>query len=157
MMDNRINFTLSDAEQATITQSIQSVLDILQPFTVVLSDNDRKTLPKMADGNLPFVEKAASYAVTHPQFKPGYIDAGDMATDIQGYKVSSRILASVYGLVRLLEDISILSGSEAYMAALIYYRSVKLQARDGLQGALTVTRDLQQRFEGQGKQTPAAK
>ncbi|MEI6062425.1 MAG: hypothetical protein WCR72_17120 [Bacteroidota bacterium] len=157
MTDNRINFSVSDADQGIIRQCIQSIMDILQPHTVVLSDTDRKTLPKMADGNLPFVEKALSYAISHPQFKPDYINADEMAVDVQGYKISSGLLALVYQLVRLLEDISILSGSEAYLAALSLYRNVQVQSRDGRPGALTVTEDLQERFKERNKQAPAAK
>ncbi|MFA5971552.1 MAG: hypothetical protein WC780_04290 [Lentimicrobiaceae bacterium] len=155
MTDNRINFSIPDADQTRIDEAFTTINDILKPFMVVLSDTDRKTLPKMADATLPFVEKVASYAVTHPQFKPDYVNAEELATDVNGFKTSNRILASASQLVRLLEDISILSGSEAYSSALSYYRNVKVQSRDGRPGAKTVCDDLQQRFEGQGKRAPA--
>jgi len=155
MSDNRINFSLSDADQRAIDAAVKSINDILVPHMVVLSDTERKTLPKMADATLPFVEKVASYAVTHPQFKPDYVNAEELATDVNGFKTSNRILTSASQLVRLLEDISILSGSEAYSSALSYYRNVKVQARDGRPGAKTVCDDLQQRFENQGKRTIA--
>jgi hypothetical protein len=155
MTENRINFSLSDADQSAIDAALKTIDDILKPHTVVLSDMDRKTLPKMADGTLPFVEKVASYAVTHPQFKPDYVNAAELAIDVNGFKISNRILTSAAQLLRLLEDISILSGSEAYSSALSYYRNVKVQARDGRPGAKTVFDDLQQRFISQGKRTPA--
>jgi hypothetical protein len=151
MPDNRINFSLSDADQGAIDAAFKKINDILEPHIIVLSDLERKTLPKMADATLPFVEKVASYAVTHPQFKPDYVNAEELAMDVNGFKISNRILTSTAQLLRLLEDISILSGSEAYSSALSYYRNVKVQARDGRPGAKTVCDDLQQRFEHQGK------
>lgn len=154
MTDNRLNFTISDADQVIIDEAFTTINNILKPNTVVLSDTERKTLPKMADATLPFVEKVASYSVTHPQFKPDYVDAEELAIDVNGYKASNRILTSASQLVRLLEDISILSGSEAYSSALSYYRNVKVQSRDGRPGAKTVCDDLRQRFENQGKRTP---
>jgi len=155
MTDNRINFSLPDADQIKIDEAFKTIFDILNPHIVVLSDSERKTLPKMADGTLPFAEKTASYAVTHPQFKPDYVNAEDLAVDINGFKTSNRMLATANELVRLLEDISILSGSEAYSSSLSYYRNVKSQARDNRPGAKTVFEDLQQRFLSQGRRTPA--
>ena len=75
MTENRINFTLTDAEQNTVEASFKTISDILRPHAIVLSDNDRKMLPRSADGTLPFLEKSASYVVTHSQFKPDYVDA----------------------------------------------------------------------------------
>lgn len=155
MTENRINFSLTDAEISTVDAALSAINNVLGPHTIVLSDTERKTLPKMADATLPFVEKVASYAVTHPQFKPDYVNAEELAIDVNGFKISNRIQTSVAQLLRLLEDISILSGSEAYSSALSYYRNVKVQARDGRPGAKTVCDDLQQRFENQGKHTPA--
>jgi hypothetical protein len=155
MSENRINFSLTDAEQKAVDAAYKTINDVLKPHIVVLSDIERKTLPKMADATLPFVEKVSSYAVTHPQFKPDYVNAEELAIDVNGFKTSNRILTSASQLVRLLEDISILSGSEAYSSALSYYRNVKVQARDGRPGAKTVCDDLQQRFERQSKPATA--
>jgi len=151
MTENRIDFSLSEADLTTIEEAFATMNAILGPYTVVLSDTDRRTLPKTSDGTLPFVEKVASYAVTHPQFKPDYVNAEELAIDVNGFKISNRILTSAAQLLRLVEDISILSGSEAYISSLSFYRNVKAQARDGRPGAQTVYEDLQQRFERQSK------
>jgi hypothetical protein len=151
MTENRIAFTLTDAEQKQIADALQVIFSTLKSHTVVLSDVERKTLPKMADATLPFVEKVLSYTNTHPQFKPDYVNAADLAIDLNGYKLSNRFLASSNDLQRLLEDIAILSGSEAYMAALSYYRNVQVQARDNRPSAKAVYEDLQQRFINQSK------
>lgn len=154
MTENRIAFSLTADEQKQITDAFDVIFGVLKPHEVVLSDTERKTLPKMADATLPFVEKVEGYAVSHPEFKPNYVNAQDLTIDVQGYKLSSRLLTPAYNIVRLLEDISILSGSEAYSSALSYYRSVQMQARDSQRGAKTVFEDLQQRFINQGKRTP---
>lgn len=46
-----------------------------------------------------------------------------------------------------------LAGSEAYQAALIYYRSVKMAAEGGVANAGTVYKDLAQRFESSTRTT----
>ena len=155
MTENRINFTLTDAELNTVKAAIQTVIDTLKPHSVVLSDLDRQTLPRSADGTLPFIEKTASYAVSHPQFKPDYVSADELTADVNGYKLSSQLLASAAEVYRIIEDIAILSGSEAYSSSLSYYRNVKMHARDNRPGAKTVADDLAQRFAKPGKSTLA--
>ena len=154
MTENRINFTLTDAEQSTVETAFQTIINVLQAKSVVLSDLDRQTLPRSADGTLPFIEKVASYSLTHPQFKPDYVDANELNADVNGYKLSSRLLASANEVSRMIEDIAILSGSEAYSSSLSYYRNVKMQARDNRPGDKTVADDLAQRFAKPGKSKP---
>ncbi len=155
MTENRINFVLTVDEENTIKTSLQTIFNTLKPHAVVLSDDERKTLIRSADRTLPFIEKSASYVVTHAQFKPDYVDADELAADVNGYKLSSRLLTPAAEIFRMLEDIAMLSGSEAYSSALSYYRNVKMQARDNRPGAKIVADDLAQRFVGQGKSKPA--
>ena len=154
MTENRINFVLTVDEENTIKTSLQTIFNTLKPHAVVLSDDERKTLIRSADRTLPFIEKSASYVVTHAQFKPDYVDADELAADVNGYKLSSRLLTPAAEIFRMLEDIAMLSGSEAYSSALSYYRNVKMQARDNRPGAKIVADDLAQRFTKPGKSTP---
>lgn len=156
MDENRVNFVFATGEHQLFEESVQNLLNILAPHDVVLSDVELKTLPRVADGTLPFVEKSSSYTRSHPQFKPDYVNADELAADVEGYKLSNQLLTRVAEVYRMLEHISILSGSEAYSASLSYYRNVKSQAKDNRPGAKVVYEDLQQRFQGQGRK-PAAK
>ena len=156
-MENRIAFQLSADEQKKINDALQVIFETLQPHTVVLTDQDRHNIPKMADGTLPFVEKSMNYMTTNPEFKPDFVEINDFNIDLNGYKLGNSLLSSVYRLARLLEDISILSGSEAYMAALAYFNSVKFYAKMNRVGAKVVHEDLQQRFlspNRKGNKTP---
>jgi len=155
MDENRVNFVFATGELQLFEEAVQNLLNILEQHKVVLSDIELKTLPRVADGTLPFVEKSASYCVSHPQFKPDYVNANELSADVEGYKLSSRLLTRVAEVYRILEHISILSGSEAYSASLSYYRNVKSQAKDNRPGAKLVYEDLQQRFQGQGRKSAA--
>ncbi|MFZ4548888.1 MAG: hypothetical protein ACOYN4_15675 [Bacteroidales bacterium] len=54
---NRINFWLTDAELNTVETAFQTPINLLKRHSVVLSENDRRMLPRSADGTLPFIEK----------------------------------------------------------------------------------------------------
>ena len=84
MNENHLNFTLSEADQKTFIEAVKTINTLIEPFKVVLTDKDRRTLPKMSDGTVPFAEKAASYAVSHPEFKPDYVDAMSKLGEIYG-------------------------------------------------------------------------
>lgn len=146
----QINFSLSAEDQLKINEAFKTIIEVLKPHTVVLTDHDRQTLPKMADKTLPFAEKVASYAVSNPEFKPDYVNAEELKININGFKESSKLLTPAYQVVRVLEDISILSGSEAYSSSLSYYRNVKSHTIDKRPGAQTIYDDLKQRFINQG-------
>ncbi len=117
---------------------------------------EKRKLSKMADGRLPFVEKVAVYAKIKPEFKPESLIADDLNSDLIGYNNSKAILAKVNELTQMLDDISFLSGSEAYTASLKYYRFVKVMLADGVQGAQTVFDDLKQNFKKLAKKSKKA-
>jgi hypothetical protein len=151
MAEDNVNFELSEDQQTQLDQAFETVRSILTPFQVVLSDALRKTTPRMADSTLAFVEKSIGFAFSHPQFKPGYVDADAMKRDLIGYNLSNRYLAQAAEISRMLEDIAILSGSEAYLASLSFYRNLKVQVRDNQPGAKVVFDELKARFDRQGK------
>lgn len=145
-MENRISFTLNDAEQAQLNQHLNSILSILQPKAVFLDSDDRIEMVKMADGTLPFTEKAIGYMHSNPAFKPDFVSTDEADIDLNAYKLGKQFLTNAQQIVRVIEDICFLSGSEAYMAALIYYRNVKMQAELKQPNAKEIYEDLAKRF-----------
>ena len=61
MVENTMNFNPPPAAEAAMLQAINNIMSMLEPYPVVLTDVQRKTMAKMADASLPFVEKATSY------------------------------------------------------------------------------------------------
>ena len=60
---------------------------------------------------------------------------------------SPELARPIEQLNRTLDDTIMLSGSEAYVAALAYYNSVKRAAKINVPGALTIHEDLKKRFD----------
>jgi hypothetical protein len=150
-MENRIEFKLTPQEQQQLQQHFDGILSILQPKSVVLSDEERRNIPKMADGNLPFVEKAIGFMQTASEFKPNFVDAQDAQIDLNGYKLARQYLISAKDILRILEDISMLSGSEALLASLAYYRNVQFYNKQNQPNANSIYEELATRFVKVGK------
>jgi len=151
MQDNRVSISIPQADLKKVVDAVKLVSDILNPFLVALTPDERQNLPKMSDGTLPFVQKALDYAMTNKQFVPAYIDLGELQIDVEATKVLLDIQRPLNQLTELLNDTVMLCGSEAYIASLGFYNSVKQASKMKVQGAEPVYKDLLHRFEGQGK------
>ncbi|MEA5429466.1 hypothetical protein [Arcicella lustrica] len=150
-MENRIAFSLTEAEENQLNLYLNGILEILTPKSVVLSAKDRKNLAKLGDGGLPFAEKAIGYMASDPQFKPDFLLTADAEIDLDAYKETRKYVTNAEQIFRMIDDVSILSGSEAYTAALVYYRSVKFHADAKQPRAKEIYDDLAKRFERKSK------
>jgi len=121
---------------------------ILVPYLLNLTPDESKALPKMGDKSYAFVTKALEYLKISGTPMPPYTNVEEMEVDLKGYDTIRQILQSVMPTVDLLQDTMLLSGSEAYMAALAYYNYLKGAAKAGVPGAQTILDDLSARFPG---------
>lgn len=98
-----------------------------------------------------FVRKARDYAANNPDLVPRFLDLHMFEADLQGVDTLSNLLRTLQPLVDNLEDSLALTGSEAYQAALVFYRSVKSAALSGQPNAKTIADDLSVRFPTSGR------
>jgi hypothetical protein len=103
--------------------------DLLKPYMVALTPAERQELPKIIDGTVPFVQKSLEYAQTNTQFVPSYIDVKELKVDFDAVEALSQIFRPIEQLYSNLNDTMTLSGSEAYVASLAFYNSVKQAAK----------------------------
>lgn len=90
------------------------------------------------------------YAESDDQFAPPFMDVPEMRKDFDVVDKLMPILRKVGQLNSNLADTLMLAGSEAYVAALSYYNSVKLATRMNIPGAKPVYEDLKVRFDSNG-------
>ena len=121
---------------------------ILVPYLLNLTPEESKGLPKMGDKSYAFVTKALEYLKISGTPMPPYTNVPEMEVDLKGFDTIRQILQSVMPTVDLLQDTMLLSGSEAYIAALAYYNYLKGAAKAGVPGAQTILDDLSARFPG---------
>jgi hypothetical protein len=145
-MDNKHAQFISQATIDAAMQKFNEGYDILHPYLLQLSQEDRQTLFKMGDKSLAFVEKAEELAKTNPQFCPSYFDAESLRIDLSD-AVNLRPLANrLQQIQRDVEDTMMVSGNEAITQALSFYGVVKQAAHDKISGALAVYDELKKRF-----------
>lgn len=145
--ENAISIEIPEGDIKKAKDALKTLTDVLNPYLVALSAEERKTLPKMGDGTEPFVAKVMDYTESSPQFTPPYVDQNEMKKDWVAVNNLLPLLRGISQLDSNLNDSVMLAGSEAYVAALSYYNSVKQAARVNVPDAKVIYDDLRKRFE----------
>lgn len=151
MPKNQISAAISDQTLAQIETKISEIRQLLSPYLVNLTPEERTKLPKMSDKSVSFVSKVMEYIKTNPDLIPPMMDKEEMEKD---FKLNQSLQPVFKILKQLSENVGetlMLTGHEAYVQALLYYATVKMAAKTGSPDAKTIQEDLGKRFAGQGK------
>jgi hypothetical protein len=126
--------------------NIDATNTLLAPYLLPLTPTERRDLPKMGDKTLSFVEKAQVYAHQYPQLCPSYLDLIGFDTDMTDATGLRKVHIAAKQLSDNIDDTTIVAGSEAYQAALVFYNAIKAAAVQDIPGAKEVYDDLKARF-----------
>lgn len=156
--ENIISIQIPESDVKQVTEYLNKIQEILKPYLIALSPEERQRMLKMGDKTVSFVEKTLDYVKSNPEFVPAYMNVLEFEKDTTAVKNLITMLNPVVQLEQGINDTEMLAGSEAYTAALIYYNSVKQAAKNNVPNAAAIYDDLSKRFDGQGKKkTVAAK
>lgn len=137
-----------------ITKNLQSIQAALLPYSISLTDYERKTMGKMGDKTVAFVQKVADYLNTNSNFAPSYMDKEELQNDVKNALNLEPVLKLAEQVYNNLSDTSMVCGSEAYTSSLMYYNNVRQANKDGAAHARQIYDDLAQRFPGRPKKKP---
>lgn len=144
--ENLVSITISPEDLGKINVAVTELNTTLKPLLISLSADQRREIPKMGDGTEPFVSKVMDYAKSNPEFAPPYMNVEELEIDFNAVKDLNAVYRPLLQLLQQLNDSIMLSGSEAYVASLAYYNSVKIASRMNIAGAKAIYDDLKQRF-----------
>ncbi len=150
--ENLISTTMPADVLADIISKLNALNALMTNYLLFnLTPTDRLELSKMGDKTIAFVNKALEYAESNPTLVPAYLDIAEAKKDYALSQDLNTILKHVSTLQRAIEDTTMVAGSEAYNAALVFYNSVKGASRVNVPGSEAVYNDLQQRFAVKSK------
>ena len=149
-MENRISATIEQQALANILTAIEDIEKNL-PLLINLTSGERQGLAKMGDKTLAFVNKAFEYAKQNSSVVPGFLDMDEFDKDVSLVASLNKVTKPLNQLNEKINDTSMLAGSEAYAAALVFYNAAKSAAKAGVPGMKSVCEDLQVRFPGRSR------
>ncbi|MDR2782966.1 MAG: hypothetical protein LBB48_03850, partial [Treponema sp.] len=120
----------TQAIPSTVLTQAQAKIDearaLLAPYMLALTAAERRELPKMGEKTIAFVEKAYDFARQNPNLVPPYLEVDTFGVDFADAHGFWTLLNTVQQLEEAIDDTELTAGSEAYQAALVFYKSVKM-------------------------------
>jgi len=145
-MSNYISASLPAEDKAKALDLIAQLKTIFSNG-IKLSNEQKKSLPKLDDVRLPFTEKGLVYGGKQPMIVPPYTDLAEYNKDLTFYKDTSEIASELESLVEIVIDSRMAAGADAYTAALSIYNSAKNASKMGVPGTQAIVDDLRKLFE----------
>ncbi|GIZ15473.1 hypothetical protein [Capnocytophaga catalasegens] len=146
MSKNSVSIEIAPEVITQLEEKLKEIKELLAPFSVKLTASARMGIPKMSDKTVAFVGKVADYVDSNPLLVPPIMETEEFKKDYKANQALQPIYATSEQINEMLRDILILTGSEAYSQALLYYASVKMAAKVGNSEAKTIQEDLGKRF-----------
>jgi hypothetical protein len=145
-MENQHIQTIPIKIQAEVQKKIGEITAMLKPYMLNLTPEERQVRLKLGYKNLAFVEKSHDYARANSAFVPSYMDMEMFCIDAQDANGMHVLSLSLQQLLQVLDDIVMVSGSEAYNQALMFYNAVKQAAQEEIPEAKAIYEDLKTCF-----------
>jgi hypothetical protein len=145
-MSNYVSAVLKPEECEKVLSLLGEVERILS-FGIKLSPEVRRSMPKVDDGRLPFVEKCLQYGKQEPRIVPPFTDMAELAKDVELYKALMQIERRLNSLTETVTDTCTAAGCDAYIASLSIYKSAKGAMKMGVTGSESIANDLKTQFE----------
>ena len=127
---------------------VNEVAELLKPYLFNLTPAQRKERLKLGDKSLAFASKSYDYANSNSEFVPSYLDMEMFDIDMKDTTGLRVLLITLNQITTGIDDTVMISGGEAYNAALVFYNAVKQAAKQNIPGAKAIYEELKKRFPG---------
>ena len=147
-MPNQYHATIPPAVLADVQTNLDAIKTALAPYLVSLTPEERKTMLRMADKTVAFVQKTTDYATTTPAFVPAFVELDELRQDVAAVAALTPLRQQLEQLALDTDSTMMTAGGEAYGHALTLYGNIKFLAKNKQPGAQAAYDDLRQRFPG---------
>jgi hypothetical protein len=152
-MQNKVSISIAATAMTNIQNALKTIDENL-PGLIVLSEDERDSLPKFGDKSTGFVDKAFEYGTQRSELLPPYFSLVEMEKDINTRADLLKIVTPIKAVLEKLTDTYMVAGSEAFLAALRIYDILKKADHDGVPGLRNMIDELQKRFPGRSSSLP---
>ena len=90
--ENRISLAIPDETVAAVKQHFTDAANLLAPYLISLTPEDKKSLPKVGDKGYSFVNKGNEYLQLPSTPTPPYLDVPEVTVDLKAYDTLRQIL-----------------------------------------------------------------
>ena len=147
-MPNEFHQDIPAAVLADVQKHLDAIKAALAPYLISLTSDERRTMLRMADKTVAFVQKTTDYAANNAAFVPAFVDLAELEQDVAGVQALTPLRQQFEQLAFDTDSTVMVAGSEAYANSLTIYNNIKFLAKNKQPGAQTAYDDLSVRFPG---------
>ncbi|MDR0604551.1 MAG: hypothetical protein LBG80_09645 [Bacteroidales bacterium] len=145
-MDNRHSVSVPEDVMEDVKRKAAEIFQILKPYMIPLTPEERRNIIKMGEKTYSFVSKAYDLAKENPDLCPKYFDIEEMRIDVEDAVKLIALKTNINQIYESISDTEMVAGSEAYKAALMFYQEAKNAAQNDIYGAKAIYEELKKRF-----------
>ena len=138
-----------------VLHDAQTLLDevarMLEPYRVVLTDEERQVLIKMGTVPFNFLELSHKFAVEYPDLFPFFMKAAIFKDEYFTVRELRSFVNKLNQLKDNINDTGMATGTHALETAMAFYHTVKIAARHDIPGAKAIFEELKQEFPFRGR------
>ena len=152
--ENRISVMIPEEALSMAMQHFVSGAQIMTPYLINLTPEQRKELPKLGDKSTAFVIKGIDYLHTPTSPIPSYVNVPELEIDFKLIEDLRKLLQVIMPTIDMIDDTMTLAGSDTYMSVLAFYSYIKGAAKLNVPGAQTIYDDMSERFSHRTAKLP---
>ena len=160
-MPNEFHSDIPAAVLKEVQQHLDAARAALAPYLLPLTPKQRKTMLRMGDKTVAFVQKTIELASNNSSFVPDFVNLDELKQDAAGAAALTPARQKLDQLALDTDSTVMQAGSEAFNATLAIYGNIKYLAKNKQPGAQAAYDELKGRFPGNTggdkKQPPAGK
>jgi len=137
-----ISAELSDENKTLVIQSLRAAEALIDPFAANLTQEERREFPVMGKKLFGFAQTTIEYQRNHPHLVPNFSSLAEQEKDMALTVQLREVLEVVEPIYEKIKDTYMAVSAETYLAARVFYDSVKAAAKAGIPGTNTIARDL---------------
>ena len=147
-MSNQINSPIPQPELDKALDHLRQARTIVEQYLHPLTPKERKTLYKLGDKNLGFMQKIITYASNTAAFVPAFINLEDVKQDVAVAAALAPLEQFATQLALDLNSTKMLAGSEGMDGSSPIYKNIKFLAEQKQPAAQSAYDDLRQQYPG---------
>ena len=147
-MSNQINAAIPQADLDKALDLLKQARAIVEPHLHPLTPTERKTLYKLGDKNLGFMQKILTYATNTAAFVPSFISLAEVKQDVAVAAALAPLEQFTAQLALDLNSTKMLAGSEGMDGTSPIYQNIKFLAEQKQPAAQGAYDDLSQQYPG---------
>lgn len=146
--ENQVSVTFTDEEVTIVKTAMAQIAAVLTGKVDSLTPQQRQQFGRVKYEKEVWIDHAKSHMDANTDKIPAYLDKQEFDTDYKAHKQLNELIALVEQQLNLMQDTNLLLGYDLDNAALMFYRAIKVAARNNDPGSRTIYQDMKQQYPG---------